>query len=225
MVVFLLAASLLSAGPSLWSYRTPDGIEHYVESEVDVPAPFRRAARPVDLSGVSLNRNLEKGFENAAHEAARAAQMRADAEDAKRLPAGTWAMLRLLPGRVPLAAGGIAFALVALLLGRLLRRSPSRAWLGRVARVAGWVTAACVLLLVVRLALPHAPAWERSLSRLSFRALRARQDENADVMDRNIAKARMRALGLDSGGAGSRARKPAAPFWSGSQPPAGLLRP
>ncbi len=212
-----LALGLLAAAPIAYEYRTPDGVDHFVGDLSDVPATDRARARPVDVSGVPLNRQAEEGIEHASAQAAdERAQVR---EPARPLEA------HRLPG-VPWFAGAAALlGAVAYLLHRLYRRrymGNDRVW--RAARVSTWLAGLAVVLVAVRLALPHLGRWHEQLARFGLDALIEEEDRNSEALHRGIQKAEMKSLGLDDpDGAGAPKRPPPRPFWSGAPPPDGLL--
>jgi hypothetical protein len=70
MTLALLGVLALAATPArtptAFTYRTPDGIDHYVGSEDDVPEAYRKVDRRIELSGVPLNSDLAKGWHGSA---------------------------------------------------------------------------------------------------------------------------------------------------------------
>ncbi len=58
------AASESTPAPtqSAYIYRTPDGIDHYVGSEDDIPEAYRKVSRRIELTGVPLNTDIAKGW-------------------------------------------------------------------------------------------------------------------------------------------------------------------
>ncbi|HUB09786.1 MAG TPA: hypothetical protein VMB50_22480 [Myxococcales bacterium] len=79
MTLAWLATLVLAAAPGVgppataYSYRTPDGIVHYVGSEDDVPETYRQAARRIDLTGVPPGGDLAEGRRAATGPVAKAA--------------------------------------------------------------------------------------------------------------------------------------------------------
>ncbi len=65
MTLALLGCLLLAAEPAppptAYTYRTPDGIVHYVGSEDDVPEAYRKVAKRIELTGVPHMGELDKG--------------------------------------------------------------------------------------------------------------------------------------------------------------------
>ena len=68
MTLALLGLLALATTPNptplqaAYTYRTPDGVDHYVGSADDIPAAYRAAARRIELTGVPLNDEMAKGW-------------------------------------------------------------------------------------------------------------------------------------------------------------------
>ncbi|MHB8419751.1 MAG: hypothetical protein ACYDCL_16870 [Myxococcales bacterium] len=200
-----------SAAPAVWRYRTADGVDHYVGSAADVPAGQR--TQPVDLSGVPLNRTAEKSLETSERRAAESIQAQS--------PGAAPHAARWLPGAPALTGAALFLAALAWLLHRLYRdRYSGNERLWRAARATTWLAGLSVVLVAVRLALPHLGRWRQQLAPFGFDALVAEEGRNSDIMHANIEKAERKSLGLDVPDA---KRPPPRPFWSGAPPPAGLL--
>lgn len=60
--VLLGSVALLVTSSAAYTYRTPDGIDHYVGNEQDIPPAYRRASRKIVLTGVPLNSDLAKNW-------------------------------------------------------------------------------------------------------------------------------------------------------------------
>ena len=217
--LLLLALVAVPVAPGVVSYRTPDGVEHFVGSLADVPPAYRRVSRSVDLSGAPLNFQLERDLEDQSRregrtlEKAGAAQRHAQGE--KKIPG--W-----LPGyALLLEIAGIAGA--ASLLLWLLYQSwfEGSGWANRGVVLGVVVASLAVALIAARFIYPEVDALEQRLSRFSIHSLRAEKDRDADVLRANMDKAARKAAGLDDDSAG--ARPPPRPGWSGAPPPEGLL--
>jgi hypothetical protein len=61
---FLAFAAGQAPTPSAFTYRTPDGVDHYVGSQDDIPEAYRGASRKIALTGVPLNSDLAKGWKH-----------------------------------------------------------------------------------------------------------------------------------------------------------------
>jgi hypothetical protein len=68
MTLALLGFLAFTAGQAptqtAYTYRTPDGVDHYVGSEDDIPEAYRKASRKIELTGVPLNNDLAKGWKH-----------------------------------------------------------------------------------------------------------------------------------------------------------------
>ena len=111
----------------------------------------------------------------------------------------------------------LLLAAAATLLHRLYRRrftGNARVWWA--ARIARWVTALAVVLVLARATLPHLGRWRKQMTRFGMAALIADEERNSDVMREKIEKA-----ALESAGVGKPAAQPApaAPFWAKPSPP------
>jgi hypothetical protein len=106
------AVVLLVTSAAAYTYRTPDGIDHYVGNEQDIPPAYRRASHKIVLTGVPLNSDLAKNWHQGEGLPAGAKGKATDITlDAPRAPA---------PKEQPNAAGGMsgptAVAIVAAIL-------------------------------------------------------------------------------------------------------------
>ncbi|HUB09994.1 MAG TPA: hypothetical protein VMB50_23525 [Myxococcales bacterium] len=212
MSAVLAAAMLLSASPGVWHYRTPDGVDHYAGAG-DVPPAYRAGAQPVDLAHVPLNGAAAKDIEAAVD---RAAAARAEASS----QGGAARAARWLPDLPWFIGGAILLVAAAWLLHRLYRRRYSgdeRVW--RAARLATWLAGVSVLLVVVRLTIPHLGRFRAQLARFGFDALVAEEDRNSDALHHGLQQAELKAAGAGA----PASRPPPQPFWSGAPPPPGLL--
>ena len=158
----LVGLVALPASSVVFSYRTRDGVEHFVSEREQIPGPYKAIARRVDLSGVSLNPSLANGLrplpvvkggtsdpERKAKEALRAIAA-ARSKDAAPLPLALLAtvLLCLSPAlllgwlreparrlRLWLALVDLAFGLALGLLALRPLSAPSRALARATARV------------------------------------------------------------------------------------------
>jgi hypothetical protein len=177
--------------PVAWHYQTADGVDHYVGDAADVPAAQRASARPVDVSGISLNSQAEKDLEASgrhATEQREAEHADATARAASRLPSASWFVVATL-----------FLGATATLLHRLYdKRFSGNERLWRAARATSWLTGLAALLVVARLALPHLGEWKQQLARFSFDALVADEEHNFDAPHHGQHKAESKAAGADT---------------------------
>ena len=64
LVGFLAFAVGQAPAQSAYTYRTPDGVDHYVGAEEDIPEAYRTSSRKIELTGLPLNTDLAKGWKH-----------------------------------------------------------------------------------------------------------------------------------------------------------------